>query len=33
MVSILDSLHRFSFQYIKNGNTAMYIDHVVYNGG
>ena len=25
MVSILDSVHCFSFQFIKNGSTAMYI--------
>ena len=30
MVSILDSLDSFSFQFIKNGSPAMSIDHIVY---
>ena len=30
MVSILDSLHGFSFQFIKSGSAALYIDCVVY---
>ena len=33
MVSILDSLHRSSFQFIKNGSAAMQIDLVVYKNG
>ena len=30
MVIILDSLHRFSFQFIKNDSAAIWIDCVVY---
>ena len=33
VVSKLDSLHRFSFQFIINGNASMYIDRVVYENG
>ena len=34
MVSILDSLHPFLFQFIKNGGAAMQTDRIVYmNGG
>ena len=33
MVSILDSLHRFSIQFAKNGSAAMQIDCVVYKNG
>ena len=33
MVSILDLIHCFTFQFIKNGSAAMYIDCVVYKNG
>ena len=33
MVRILDSLHRFSIQFAKNGSAAMQIDCVVYKNG
>ena len=33
MVSILDSPHRFSFQFTKNGSTAMYKSHTCEEGG
>ena len=29
MVSVLDSLHHFSFQFVKNG-SAVYLDQVVF---
>ena len=33
LVSILDLLNRFSFQFIKKGSAAMLVDHVVYKNG
>ena len=33
MVGTLDSLHLFSFQFIKNGSAVMQIDCVVYKNG
>ena len=33
MISILDSLHHFSFQFTKNGSATMQINSVVYKNG
>ena len=33
MVSILDSVHSFSFQFMKNDSTGLQIDCVVYKIG
>ena len=33
IVSILDSLDHFLFQFIKKGTAAMYIDSLVYKNG
>ena len=33
MVSILDSVHRFSFQFIKNDSPVLKIDCAVYKNG